>query len=155
MNEDLRQLFKDLNELKSKVIVTEFFLKSFKDQELITTERLETLKQKLDTLDNKIYNNFKDIERDSAIKIQDIHRQLEQLKSQIGSIEINITKLSKSSLLSFGATEGPIDYKKWITIGGILISILTSAGLLDNFLSKNNTKETTEKVEQLLDLINK
>lgn len=155
MNEDLRQLFKDLNELKSKVIVTEFFLKSFKDQELITTERLETLKQKLDTLDNKIYNNFKDIQRDSEIETQDIHRQLEQLKSQIGSIEINITKLSKSSLLSFGATEGPIDYKKWITIGGILISILTSAGLLDNFLSKNNTKETTEKVEQLLDLINK
>jgi hypothetical protein len=46
-----------------------------------------------------------------------------------------------------------MDVKKWVALGSIVISILASAGVLDNFLSRNISEDELQtKIEQLIKL---
>lgn len=142
-NEEYKSILEELSALKTKLAVTDYFINNFKDTELNTIKKLDELKDRVSSLEIKIYNNFQDVERSTSDKINKLDIKITQLQN-------SIAPLNNNNFLQFTNT---MDVKKWVALGSIIISILASAGVLDNFLSKNISEDELQtKIEQLIKL---
>jgi hypothetical protein len=142
-NEEYKSILEELSALKTKLAVTDYFINNFKDTELNTIKKLDELKDRVSSLEIKIYNNFQDVERSTSDKINKLDIKITQLQN-------SIAPLNNNNFLQFTNT---MDVKKWVALGSIVISILASAGVLDNFLSRNISEDELQtKIEQLIKL---
>jgi len=142
--QDDYNLFKEINELKSKLTVIDFFITNFKEQDVLTGENVTKLRDRVQQLENKLYNDVRDIERK-------IDEKITKLENKLESMENSMDPLIHNSFLIFTKT---MDLKKWITIAGIVVSVLTSVGVLDNVITDNisNDGELNDRIEKLLEL---
>ena len=75
--------------------------------------------------------------------IDDIRKEIDELKTRI-------EKLNNNAFLNFTSE---ITFKKIFVIFFTSISLLSSAGLLDNFVNSLTEKETQDKVERILTIL--
>lgn len=140
--DEYRQLYDELNTLKSKLAVNDYYIGNFKEQDVDTLAKLEVLKDKIDS------NNQKLNERISAFE-----HELRSLKERINSIESNVNSVSSNTLVQFTSS---MDLKKWITVCGLLFSFLASAGIIDTAITNtvdNSDEDINNNIEKLLELV--
>lgn len=140
---EINNLRNQISDLKGKLTVMDFFVTNFKKQDLNTIENVDKLKIRVQNLENKLYNDIKDIERAIETKIT-------TLEDKLTRMEEAMDPLVNNSFLMFTKT---MDVKKWGAILGIVVSILTSVGVLDNVIADNiSDSNINERIEQLLEL---
>lgn len=143
INEEYIKILEEFSSLKTKLAVTDYFINNFKDTELNTVRKLDELKERVTILETRIYNNFQDVERS-------INDNVNKLDNKITALQASIVPLNNNNFLQF---TNSMDLKKWVTLFGIIVSVLASAGVLDNVLSSNVTEEQlNNKIEQLIKL---
>lgn len=147
MNDEYREFNKDLQEIKTKIAVTDYFLSGVKEQDVITTTRLEELKNKVSELENTYFVKFRDTEQKLEYNINSFKDEISRIKTSLEVIEKSI---SSNTLLQL---TNNMDAKKWLTLIGILLSILTSAGIVDKAIFNNGDQTTiNENIQKLLEL---
>jgi acetyl-CoA carboxylase alpha subunit len=140
-----QQLFSEINELKTKLAVTDHYISSFKEQDTNTYHYIDELKSRVSKLESESYNNLQDLQRDLSARI-------ERLETKLNHISDDMASVADNSILKFTSQ---MDVKKWVTLIGIAFSILTSAGLIDTAI--NNQIDTSDEdlqnnIERLLEL---
>ena len=144
MEDDYKQILKDLNELKSRLSILDYFVDSFKEQDIETIAKINSIAERLQQLEWKHAQEIKDIQRN-------IQSKIDNLEKSVGSIKESIDPVVNNSFLKVTQT---MDMKKWILLITGTVSILTSAGVLDNAISDNISQEDVlnERLEQLIEL---
>ena len=144
MEDDYKQMLKDLNELKSRLSILDYFVDSFKEQDVETIAKLNSIAERLQQLEWRHAQEIKDIQRN-------IHSKIDGLEKNVSSIKESIDPVVNNSFLKVTQT---MDMKKWILLITGTVSILTSAGVLDNAISDNISQEDVlnERLEQLIEL---
>ena len=144
MEDDYKQMLKDLNELKSRLSILDYFVDSFKEQDGETIAKLNSIAERLQQLEWRHAQEIKDIQRN-------IHSKIDGLEKNVSSIKESIDPVVNNSFLKVTQT---MDMKKWILLITGTVSILTSAGVLDNAISDNISQEDVlnERLEQLIEL---
>jgi len=142
-SDEYKIILDEINSLKTKLAVTDYFINNFKDDSLSSINKLEELKERVQSLEIKLYNNFQDIERS-------IKENTHNFDSKITVIQSALTSLTSNNFFNF---TNNLDIKKWITFGGLFFSVLTSVGLFDDFLRKDISQdELQNKIERLIQL---
>lgn len=146
MSDEYNSLKEELNKVKTKIAVTDYFVNSFKEQDVETLRRLESLKERVLKLETSSYNQFKDLERV-------IDSRIESIEKRVIALNKSLTPVAENSLLQF---TNNMDVKKWTALISIIISVLASAGILDNLVSSNvrndSNEDLTNRLEELLEL---
>jgi hypothetical protein len=143
MNEKYKELIEKYNVLYSKLAVTDYLITDFKNQQTADIAKLEELKEKIVAMDHKAASDLKDFEFSTTKKFLD-------LENKILSTESKVTSLNNNSFIQLTNT---MDLKKWATLFGIIISLLASAGVLDNFISSSFTEDQlNNKIKELIKL---
>lgn len=139
-NTQYEKITEELNNLKTRLAITDFFINNFKDQDLETIRKLDELKERVYNLENKLYINFQEMENSMNSKVSALDIKISQLTT-------NIAPLASNSFLLF---TNSMDFKKWISLLGLIISIFTGAGIVDNAVSgKISQDDLDAKLEQL------
>jgi hypothetical protein len=133
--DDYKEVIKELSEVKIKVAIADFFITSFKEQDYETLKKIELLKKKVEVLDNKLFSELKTIDEVVTTKINTLEH----------SILLTNSKLEKISNNAFLEFTNNMDYKKWVGLVTAIISVLVSAGVLDNTISSTVSKDDLNK----------
>ena len=128
---------KNIYELKSEIVELSAYLESLKKD-------IEFNRTQVFTMETKLVDELKDVNKELLFKIETLNNKIRDLKELVGSIE-------KNSLLKFTSN---MDLKKILAIITLFISILSSAGLLEGYVSQNvdQNSELNENLERLLEL---
>lgn len=138
-------LQKEINELKTKLAVTDYFINNFKEQDIKASAKIEALSEKITALETKLYNDFKDINRTIEINTTNLEARITKIQESVGSVAQN----------SFIQFTGEMDIKKWIQIISVIASILLSVGVLDNYVSSSidpSNSKIEKQLERLVEL---
>lgn len=138
-------LQKEINELKTKLAVTDYFINNFKEQDIKASAKIEVLSEKITALETKLYNDFKDINRTMEINTANLEAKITKIQESVGSVAQN----------SFIQFTGEMDIKKWIQIISVIASILLSVGVLDNYVSSSidpSNSKIEKQLERLVEL---
>lgn len=138
-------LQKEINELKTKLAVTDYFINNFKEQDIKASAKIEVLSEKITALETKLYNDFKDINRTMEINTANLEARITKIQESVGS-------MAQNSFIQF---TGEMDVKKWIQIISVIVSILLSVGVLDNYVSSNidpSNSKIEKQLERLVEL---
>lgn len=138
-------LQKEINELKTKLAVTDYFINNFKEQDIRASAKIEVLSEKITALETKLYNDFKDINRTIEINTTNLEARITKIQESVGSVAQN----------SFIQFTGEMDIKKWIQIISVIASILLSVGVLDNYVSSSidpSNSKIEKQLERLVEL---
>lgn len=138
-------LQKEINELKTRLAVTDYFINNFEEQDTKALAKIEVLSEKITSLETKLYNDFKDVHR--TIEINTTH-----LEAKVTKIQESIGSVAQNSFIQFTSE---LDIRKWIQIISVVASILLSVGVLDNYVSSSidpSTSKIEKQLERLVEL---
>lgn len=145
MNEDIRSLLTEINDLKTKLAVIDYFISSFKEQDSKTIQDVEVIKDKLLSLETKVYNSLRELEYSIETKVG-------KIETQINNIDDNMSELKGNNLLEFTSS---MDAKKWSVLITILITILGAVGGIDSLVAStrdnDNREQLLEQIESLIE----
>lgn len=137
-----KYLLVELNDIKTKIAIADFFITNFKEQDHTTLEKIEALKIRLDELDKEL-----------DLQVQNLDKNIVQ---RIIAVEQNITnvasKMDTFSNNKFLEFTNDIDSKKWVTIISVIISFMLGNGVIDNTITDRITPDDTSsaKIEKLI-----
>ncbi len=144
-NDDYKLLLTELNEVKTKLAIADFFISTFKQQDSDTLEKIELLKQRVDVIDAKLYNELKDIDRNISLRVANVEQTVLTLNTKIDNV-------SNNSFLSF---TNNLDPKKWVLIITTVLSIMLGNNIVDNVVTDGLVKDPTkETIIQQLNILN-
>lgn len=152
MNEEIKELLNEINTLKTKLAVIDFFINSFKEQDDKTIINIDTLKEKVNVLDNKISSSLRELEYLIETKITLVETRLKELDSNVSTIKTIAYSLPPSSNLVNSTLD--ITPKKWAYIIVAVISIIGTFGGVDTIVSSSKDKNTRQDlINQIEELI--
>lgn len=144
-NDDYKLLLAELNEVKTKIAIADFFISTFKQQDSDTLEKIELLKQRVDVIDAKLYNELKDIDRNITQRVVNVEQTVSILNTKLDNV-------SNNSFLSF---TNNLDPKKWVLIITTVLSIMLGNNIVDNVVTDGLVKDPTkETIIQQLNILN-
>ena len=123
-------------DLKSKLSESNIYINSLKKE-------VEDNKKELEKTENRFLEELKEATKPLEQQIQDLHNKIQELKDSLNIIKNN-------TVLKFTSD---LDLKKTILLITAFISMLSSAGLLEGWVSNSvNNNDLEGKVERLLEL---
>lgn len=146
MSEDFKDILELITLLRIDIKTIYKDVDSFREQDKDTIRKLEILRERVSKLESNSYNQFKDLERH-------IEKKVNAIEAKITGLHESLEPVTENSILQFTTN---MDMKKWAALLSIIISVLASAGILDNVVSSNvaqdSNAELTNRLEELLEL---
>lgn len=139
MAEDYKEIFAEINDIKTKLAVMDYFIASFKEQDTKTIEGLESLKQRLNELETKVYTSVKDIEYKIESKIGHVENKIDEVNSTIKS----------NTFLEFTSSMGA---KQWGILIAIITTVLSTIGSIDSIVGNSSSDRLLDQIETLVEL---
>ncbi len=143
---DFREIEKTVNSINSKILLIDYVLKALKEEEIPEIKiSINFLQSSLNEINSKIQTDISSTNNKFQDKIQTISEKVE-------TINLSLSSVKNNSLLKF---TNDLDIKKTIALITVIISILSSAGILDLFVNsstKVEQKNLDSKLEKLIEL---
>lgn len=140
------EMTKTIYELRASISEATFYIDNLKEELSTNRRKVEEIEDKIELVESKLVVEVKDVSRTLQSKVESLQERLADLKN-------TISELKNNSLLKFTSD---LDFKKTAAIIGLLISILSSAGLFEGWVSSsidsNEDNNLEDKIERLLEL---
>lgn len=145
-NAQAEHLTKYIYELKSNIKEANLYIEVLKKDVEHNQLKSKEIEEEISIIKNNFIDKINFLTNDIQIKVDNFQNKLLDLK-------LSIEEVKNNTVLKFTSE---LDFKKTVALLGLLISVLSSAGLLGNIIDNttSDSNELEDKIERLIELTN-